>query len=263
MLRATHSSLPAARAAAARRTLCWLRVRRRLSPRVRRRLQPQAVARLSARLTPAGCVCAAGCHMGCRRPRLFEGERAAREGAERRGASRRALRVSGGVAPRLASVGCVLCLSESSRTHGRDRRPLLYSVLYIHGYGICPLSAYMFVYVCYWTVRVRASVLRKGKLSEHGTSTLAHRRPAAHTVHTDTCGPAPHRTRSRRPSGHRELNRHTLDAHSRTASPRLSAPLRASPRLSAPSRPRRHNFGLGRKPVHTQLAGVRRALGER
>ena len=67
-----------------------------------------------------------------------------------------------------------------------------------------------------------------------GTS-LAHRR--RRTRHTDTRGPAPHRTRSRRPSGHRELNRHslrhTLDAHSRTASPRLSAPLRASPRLHA------------------------------
>ena len=233
MLRATHSSLPAARAAAARRTLCWLRVRRRLSPRVRRRL-PQAVARLTARLTPAGCVCAAGCHMGCRRPRLFEGERAAREGAERRGASRRALRVSGGVAPRLASVGCVLCLSESSRTHGRDRRPLLYSVLYIHGYGICPLSAYMFVYVCYWTVRVRASVLRKGKLSEHGTS-LAHRRPAAHGTPT----PAVPRHTAHGVGDHRATANLT-DTHSThtaalplRASPRLSAPLRASPRLHA------------------------------
>ena len=72
--------LPAARAAAARRTLCWLRVRRRLPP-------------------------------------TFEGERAAREGAENgRGASRRALRDSGGVAPRLALVGCVLCLSVVSES---------------------------------------------------------------------------------------------------------------------------------------------------
>ena len=118
--------------------------------------------------------------------------------------------------------------------------------------------------VCYWTVRVRASVLRKGKLSD-ALGTLAHtdrppprHRPRHITAHTESETIGPPRT-----------NRHTLDAHSRTASPRLSAPLRASPRLSAPLRaaarssPRRHNFGLGRKPVHTQLASVRRACGLR
>ena len=86
--------------------------------------------------------------------------------------------------------------------------------------------------VCYWTVRVRASVLRKGKLSD-ALGTLAHtdRPPPRHVRATSR------RTRSRRPSGHREL----IDTHSThtaalplRASPRLSAPLRASPRLSAP-----------------------------
>ena len=87
---------------------------------------PQAVAPCASQAAAAGCrppnrpPNARRLRVRRRLPPTFEGERAAREGAENgRGASRRALRDSGGVAPRLALVGCVLCLSVVSESvHG-------------------------------------------------------------------------------------------------------------------------------------------------
>ena len=118
--------------------------------------------------------------------------------------------------------------------------------------------------VCYWTVRVRASVLRKGKLSD-ALGTLAHtdrppprHRPRHITAHTESETIGPPRT-----------NRHTLDAHSRTASPRLSAPLRASPRLSAPLRasPRLsaplRAFTPSKAQLRTRAEACAHAAGER
>jgi len=78
------------------------------------------------------------------------------------------------------------------------------------------------------------------------------------------------RTPFRRPLPHPSDGTNDVDelmtrTHPHTSAAAMRAPLRASPRRPprlAP-RPRRPNFGLGRKPAHTQPVGNRWALGGR
>ena len=147
LLRATHCQQRVRPRPAARRPRCWLRVRRRL---------PQAAAgrrRPPARLTPAGCVCSAGC-----RPSRRHGLRAAsarrwEAPVEARGVARLRLGPS-----RRRRVGWLMCSHDT-----------------LHGYGMSAARGRLFLF------RFRSDEVvprqRKARHSDNASSIADRRQP--------------------------------------------------------------------------------------